>query len=208
MSSSHGDTAPRISGSCCDAATSFRAPSWCGLPVPGVWALVISSPTMQPVSFKIDEKRMYTIAADGDIEVADLPHGARVRIFHHKSDGQVYVSADGPLVCRLADGILASAEPVLFSSDVLIGDCRIELLKQAKISLRETLRNRHIEDDTTNRNTILNSAGFMKRKSTVPGVTPLSGYRQRRKKCKMEPDDHKYEGNKTKSVRFIDFSSI
>jgi len=200
-----GDGAPRVSNRSVRAAGA-RIPSWCGLPTPGVWALRISSPTEGSKSFKIDTKRMYLIGSmvGLDITVPFLPEGVLVGVYHHRSDGQVYVSVTGDTLSELDGQLVSTAEPVAFEGRLVIdSDITVELVRQTKMSVREALRANQTEDEGTRRNTAVNGVGT-KRGTPIRGGTPLSGYRPR----KREKMDHVVDEGVRRSVRFIDFSSI
>lgn len=169
----------------------------------GVWSE--SSQTSR--TYKIDTKRMYTISAStsADIQIPELASGETVCLFHHRSDGQVYVSVRGSgLVAKMGDTILGS-EPVVLSDEISIGDgdTRIELLRQSNaVSVREALRACQTEDEATRRNTALNGAGGKRRGTPIRGGgTPLSGYRPRKRTCDVKDIENR-------SVRFLDFTAI
>jgi hypothetical protein len=180
-----------------------RAPSWCGLPVPGVWSVEVSTSRGSSKTFRIDTKRMYSISGSGggDIMVSDLR--GRVRIFHHR-DGLVYVNMEGG-DAEIISGMnreRLTREPVplgLGDSVQVEGDATIRLVRQSKVSVREALRSTQTEDEATRRNTALNGGKKMKRESPGPNITPLSGYRRRRKEPKIQDEN--------RVVKFLDFSN-
>lgn len=190
--------------------TRERVPPWCGLPVPGTWALRISNSCNNVTKTqKIDTKRMYTISSSpgADIQIPELENEElKIHLYHHRSDGQVYVSVRGGSELVELDGTVLGSEPVVFDGELRIGnDVTIEIIKQGRmnpLSVREALRSCQTEDEATRRNTALNGG---KRRGTPirGGGTPLSGYRPR-KRCQKEDCDVE---NKS-SVRFIDFSNI
>lgn len=195
-----------------------RVPAWCGLPVPGIWAIEISVTGEPPRLVRIDTKRMYTItsAAGSDIVVPGLSKGIEIRIFHHR-DGLVYVNADvGSSKLLEVDLIDAnqeqrvSLEPIIFppGSDIAVSDTfSIRLVRQdgghKKVSVREALRCTQTDDEATRRNTAINCGKSRKVKRESPAInntTPLSGYRPKRK----EPKFH----DENRAVKFLDFSNI
>lgn len=195
-----------------------RVPTWCGLPVPGMWALEISATGKLSRLVKIDTKRMYTIASQSgsDIVVSELNKGIKIRIFHHR-DGLVYINADiGPSKLLEIDLIdtnrqdRVSLDPIIFppGSDLVISDTlSIRLVAQdgghKKVSVREALRCAQTDDEATRRNTAINCGKSRKVKRESPAMnntTPLSGYRPKRKEQKFHDEN--------RAVKFLDFSNI